>query len=136
MTRRKGGGRTTDARQEAPRCIRIARRKRTGAGGTAAAGWQDIGPVGGGVTSLAVDPTAPATVYAAAATGVWKTTDGGSQWLHTGNFFGASKVAVDRAAASTVYAVVNETLERSADGGASWQSVLPPPSAPACTHCR
>ncbi len=95
----------------------------------AAAGWQNIGPLGGTVFSLAVDPAAPATVYAATQTGVWKTVDAGSQWLPSGTLLGqVSKVAFDPAAANTVFAVTGD-LDRSTDGGASWQQLLTPSGA-------
>jgi hypothetical protein len=95
-----------------------------------AAGWQNIGPQGGAVISLAVDPTAPATVYAATATGVWKTVDAGSQWLPSGPLGGeVTKVAADPAAANTVFAVTGG-LDRSTDGGASWQQLQLQPGPP------
>ena len=42
--------------------------------------WTSIGPAGGPVTALAIDPTTPTTLYAATYGGVFKSTSGGSTW--------------------------------------------------------
>jgi hypothetical protein len=43
--------------------------------------WRDLGPFGGAISALVVDPTQPATVYAAAFNGgIFKTTNGGTSW--------------------------------------------------------
>ncbi len=47
----------------------------------AAQPWTSIGPWGGQVNALVIDPSAPATLYAATyAGGVYKTVDGGESW--------------------------------------------------------
>ena len=50
--------------------------------GPAEAGWTSIGPYGAELTvaALALDPTTPATLYAGTRRGVFKTTDGGTNW--------------------------------------------------------
>lgn len=40
-------------------------------------GWTSVGPYGGDIFSLAIDPVSPSVVYAATGQGVFKTTDGG-----------------------------------------------------------
>ncbi|RME52766.1 MAG: hypothetical protein D6790_18380, partial [Caldilineae bacterium] len=46
----------------------------------AAGGWTPLGPEGGPVNDLAVDPTTSDTIYAATGAGVFKSTDGGGTW--------------------------------------------------------
>src|SRR5262249_46741982 len=46
--------------------------------------WAPIGPDGGNIDALAVDPQDSNTVYASAASGVFKSTDGGMSWARTG----------------------------------------------------
>ena len=88
------------------------------------------------ITSLAVDPRAPATVYATRSlwTGggltlrqeLFKSTDGGRTWRTLG--LAARLVAVDPADPATVYAIVGagwktNRLFRSRDGGRRWQPI-------------
>lgn len=103
----------------------------------AQAPWTFEGPevIGGRITDLAVDPLAPDTVYAAAATGgVWKSTNAG------GTFQAAWPVELAQAVGAlavtstgTLYAGTGESnpgggsltfggkgIYASADGGASW----------------
>jgi hypothetical protein len=43
--------------------------------------WTSIGPAGGSIYTLAIDPTTPTTLYAGTAfSGLFKSTDGGSTW--------------------------------------------------------
>jgi hypothetical protein len=42
--------------------------------------WTRLGPDNGTVTSFAIDPQNPTTVYAAACTGLFKTSDEGTTW--------------------------------------------------------
>ena len=93
----------------------------------------------GGVISVALDPTAPLTLYASVEyTGVWKTTDGGSSWeqladtpdedLYDAKTFQLELplgIAVDPADPSHLYAVsgvrdANNGFWISNDGGRSW----------------
>jgi photosystem II stability/assembly factor-like uncharacterized protein len=86
--------------------------------------WQTLGPAGGTVLGLAVDPSAPGTLYAAAGGGgLYKTLDGGRSWNHRDaglipNF--VLQVVVDPVAPSTLYAATANGLFRSGDGGSSW----------------
>ncbi|MFD9795781.1 WD40/YVTN/BNR-like repeat-containing protein [Streptomyces sp. NPDC059070] len=102
--------------------------------------WQGVGPtnIGGRVTSLALDPRHPDTLYAAAASGgVWRSTDAGRTfapaWPERGTqAMGALATAPD----GTLYAGTGEpnpgggsvTYEgtgvyRSTDQGRSWRAV-------------
>ena len=49
-------------------------------GAPAAADWTSIGPFGGSINALAVDPQTPTTLYAGTSRGVYKSTDGGTSW--------------------------------------------------------
>ncbi len=108
--------------------------------------WEEIGPRvlkrgwggmdnAGRTSSVAVDPTDPRTVYAAAASGgLWKSTDGCATWAPIADYqaslcFGA--LALDPFNHNTVYAGTGEAhysldsfagvgLLRSQDGGRSW----------------
>jgi hypothetical protein len=46
--------------------------------------WTPIGPYGGAISALAVDPTRPTTLYAGTDTGVYQSRDGGGTWRATG----------------------------------------------------
>jgi photosystem II stability/assembly factor-like uncharacterized protein len=98
---------------------------------------QVIGPAGGAINVLAVDPLAPNTIYAGTGQngggGVYKTTDGGNNWtaLNTGlTSINCSVLLVDPNTPSTIYASLNTTngsagsgLYKSIDGGNSWSAL-------------
>jgi photosystem II stability/assembly factor-like uncharacterized protein len=86
--------------------------------------WTPIGPYGGKVTALAVDPVNPEIIYAGGA-GVWKSRDGGATWaeIDEGLPLGILTVAlaIDPRDSSTIYlGVDNRGVYKSVDGGASW----------------
>lgn len=91
--------------------------------------WSTNGPYcpRGTVVALAIDPTAPATLYAAtdSHTGLHVSRDGGATWtslLHNGERMHA--VAVDPADPARIYVGQDRaTVLRSADGGATWEGV-------------
>jgi photosystem II stability/assembly factor-like uncharacterized protein len=78
------------------------------------------------VSSLAVDPQTPATLYAGTSDGVFKSIDGGAHWgfSMTGVEsvgMGVSAVAIDPQAPATLYAAtLGAGVFRSTDGGRSW----------------
>jgi photosystem II stability/assembly factor-like uncharacterized protein len=84
--------------------------------------WTGFGPGGGNVSSVAVDPTDPATVYAAATDSVYKSADGGVTWQAR---LGPNHaiVAIDPSHPAIVYAG-GTTIARSRDGGQTWRTVL------------
>jgi photosystem II stability/assembly factor-like uncharacterized protein len=81
------------------------------------------------VTALAVDARTPPTIYAGTnASGVFRSTDGGTSWSQSGlTGLWVESLVVDLKTPSTVYAVASGGLFRSADRGQSW-SVLNHPS--------
>jgi photosystem II stability/assembly factor-like uncharacterized protein len=95
------------------------------------ASWHAMsnGLTDGNVQALAIDPTAPLTVYAGAYGGsVFKTTDGGESWSAVNTALtGTSPVlalAIDPSDTRTLYAgTCGGGVLRSADGGASWSAI-------------
>lgn len=87
--------------------------------------WTRISPDGGAVTSLAVDPSDPATAYAVMQSGLYKTVDAGAHWSHrdTAGVF-ATKVAIDPTAPSTIYVAGGGGVAKSTDGGTTFQGGL------------
>jgi photosystem II stability/assembly factor-like uncharacterized protein len=97
-------------------------------------------PASSGITSidiraLAIDPSAPGTIYAAAAPtlpdgfhrvngGVFKTTNGGVSWTSASSGLPDTEIvlafAIDPASPSTIYAGAFSGVFKSSDGGASW----------------
>src|SRR5512147_3090222 len=85
--------------------------------------WTSHGPPGGvftpGVTTVAIDPLAPTTLYAGTDIfGVIKSTDGGTVWTGASPGVGISALAIAPLAPSTLYA--NGGVLKSTDAGASW----------------
>lgn len=89
--------------------------------------WTSVGPDGGLVGALAMDPQNPSTVYAATRGGIFKSTDAGLSWsaatpgLPAAAF--VSSLAIDPQNASTVYALSNLDVFKSTDAGANWTAL-------------
>ena len=91
--------------------------------------WTSGGPYGGNVSSLAVDPSTPSTVYAGMSSvsvqrsgGLFKSTDSGGTWVSASVGLGGRDVRglfIDPATPSTLFAVA-EGLFKSADSGGTW----------------
>jgi len=78
----------------------------------------------GGISSLAIDPVNPMTLYAASPEfGVFKTTDGGANWTKRNvgltNLY-VNAIALDRLNPSTIFAATSGGIFKSTDGGESW----------------
>ncbi|HST24155.1 MAG TPA: SBBP repeat-containing protein [Blastocatellia bacterium] len=81
------------------------------------------------VSSLAIDPTNPAIIYAGARfqqhSGVFKSTDGGNTWNVMNNGLTnihVNTLAIDPATPATIYAGTRLGLFKSTDGGKSWSA--------------
>lgn len=94
---------------------------------TAAVGsWSPLGPDGGSVSALAVDPANPNLVYAATPA-LFRSSDGGDSWTFVGGGLGSSSIPDVRALAlSGTAVIVGTTWEgvwRSLDEGRTWQDI-------------
>ena len=97
--------------------------------------WTSIGPEGGTVRALAIDPVNPTIVYAGTVGGgIFKSTDGGGHWTAANTGLGywaggywtggsASVVnafAIDPSTPTILYAATGAGVFRSIDAGGSW----------------
>ena len=96
--------------------------------------WVSIGPTRindgglgaiGRIHSIAVHPTAPATMYVGGpGCGIWKTTNGGTAWKPVGDSLptlALAALAIDPVTPSRVYAVMaGAGIYRSDDAAATW----------------
>ncbi len=85
--------------------------------------WSSNGPDGGQVLSLAIDRTNPATIYAATASGVFKSTNGGESWSSSLTNTYVQIVAIAPTTPSTLYAASRTGVYRTTDGGTSWHAM-------------
>jgi hypothetical protein len=53
--------------------------------GAATPWWKNVGPEGGAIRGLVLDPAAPGTLYAGTSVGVFKTVNEGASWTATNN---------------------------------------------------
>ena len=90
----------------------------------AVAKWVSIGPVGGHIQALAVDPITPTTLYVGIYSGgVFKSIDGGDTWsgVNLGLMDSSAQVlAIDPTGPSTLYAGTYRGVFKSTNGGGSW----------------
>jgi photosystem II stability/assembly factor-like uncharacterized protein len=88
------------------------------------AAWVPLGPEGGSIRALAVDPAAPSTLYAGSdGGGVWKSADAAASWSPANAGMGniqVSALAIDPHDPRTLYAGTEIGVWKSADGGVSW----------------
>jgi hypothetical protein len=94
--------------------------------------WSPIGPMGGVITAIAIDRSAPRTVYTGTETGlVFKSLDGGGSWMEISsglpNVSPVSALAIDPAAPATLYAG-SFGIYKSTDGGCAGSRRVPAPS--------
>ena len=88
------------------------------------ASWTPMTGLGQYVTSLAVDPQAPSTLYAGDDTGgAYKSSDSGASWtkINTGLFnLTIWSVAIDPQSPATLYAASDYGIYKSTDAGLQW----------------
>jgi photosystem II stability/assembly factor-like uncharacterized protein len=100
----------------------------------AAAEWLPIGPDGGYVQAMGVDPVRPDTLYCVGSlpdtlAPVFRTTNHGADWVRVGFLGrdGAMSLVVDPYAPNTILGPTGSTFaQRSTDGGATWRQVSLP----------
>jgi photosystem II stability/assembly factor-like uncharacterized protein len=94
------------------------------ASGTDLAKWTSLGPDGGWITALVIDPHDPATVYAGTRhNGVFKTSDGGTTWNSASAGLPDPWVwdlKIDPQNTSTLYVSLNSGVFKTTDAGATW----------------
>ena len=85
------------------------------------ASWDGAG-LAAVVNALAIDPQDTSTVYAAAANGLWKSTDAGASWRNLFAYapIAVYAVAIDPQTTATIYAALQTGVVQSTDGGESW----------------
>ncbi len=92
--------------------------------GDGAAAWKAIGPDGGSVPSIVVNPSNPGEAYAATSSDqgqVFRSTNGGSSWKRVGAFTEAiSCLALDPGNPSTLYALGSTKVFKSLNKGTTW----------------
>ncbi len=89
--------------------------------------WTNVGPGGGPIRSLVIDPQNPATIYAATSVGVFKSKDAGASWSNAGLIgLDVAGLVVRTGSPSTLFAWTqgsNLYFFKSADAGATWNEV-------------
>jgi hypothetical protein len=103
-------------------------------GGT---GWDTLSALGIDTTLkvLAVDPFNPNIVYAGKGNGVFRSSDGGNNWITTG-LANVRAIAIDPAAPQTVYAGTANGVYVSTAGGGGWTPMNDGLEYPAVTDLR
>src|ERR1044072_4388545 len=90
--------------------------------------WTGIGPYTGLVLAIAIDPSAPSTIYAGTlGAGVFKSTDGATNWVaastglfNDGNPSNVNSLAIDRTNTNIIFAGTFSGLFKTTNGGGTW----------------
>src|SRR5262245_15389445 len=89
--------------------------------------WTSLGPEGGAVYWIAIDPQHPSTLYVGGSS-IFKTTDGGASWSYlnsTSPIESTGPLVVDPQNSTTLYAGGVGGFYKSTDGGTHWGLALP-----------
>jgi photosystem II stability/assembly factor-like uncharacterized protein len=85
--------------------------------------WTSNGPEGGSISTLAINPATPTTLYAGTDGGVFKSTNDGGTWsaANTGlaNTY-IQALAIDPTTPTTLYVGTNSSVFKSTNGGGTW----------------
>jgi len=100
--------------------------------GVASDEWVSIGPNGGNITALAVDPVNNDIVYAGTNGSMFKSTNGGVGWTAINSGFGSNgprslnirSLVIDPSVPSTIYAGTFDGVYKSTDSGMNWSLSL------------
>ena len=86
--------------------------------------WTSIGPEGGYIQSLAINPTTPSTIYAGTDDGVFKSTNGGGNWspVNTGlpEYTRVRALAIDPVTPATLYVGSWDSVFKTTNAGGNW----------------
>jgi photosystem II stability/assembly factor-like uncharacterized protein len=85
--------------------------------------WSATGLVTPTINTLLVDPSAPATLYAAGS-GLYKSKDGGAHWITISSLW-VDFLIMDPKTPTTFYALTGGIVSKSTDGGAHWSATGP-----------
>lgn len=95
--------------------------------GDGSAVWKSVGPDGGSVPSIVVNPSNPNEAYAATSSDqgqVFRSTNGGSSWKRVGAFTEAiSSLALVPGSPNAVYALGTTKIFKSRNEGATWAEI-------------
>jgi hypothetical protein len=84
----------------------------------------NVGPQGGQINSITVDPQNSTNIYAATRLGVFKSTDNGTTWSGAGpSGLPISQITIDPLNPSILYGSYGGVLLNSLDAGASWNRI-------------
>jgi photosystem II stability/assembly factor-like uncharacterized protein len=99
--------------------------------------WRPLGPEGGEVTTIAVDPRSAMRIFAGVRGGfAYRSDDNGGTWANFSTGLGGTELPVivpDPNAANTWWAGTNSGLFRTTDNGASWTLIPTGLSGPAAS---
>jgi photosystem II stability/assembly factor-like uncharacterized protein len=90
--------------------------------------WTTEGPYGGTINQILVDPSDPATLYARATTGVFRSRDAGTHWQQALVHTSLADLLLDPNNPSVLYAIW-WGINKSTDGGDTWTYINPPQDA-------
>jgi photosystem II stability/assembly factor-like uncharacterized protein len=88
--------------------------------------WTSLGPAGGPVTAIAIDPQNSDTIYAASGARLLKSGDGGASWstLDPGPPCCIGTLVIDSQTPGTLYGLaLDRKVLKSIDGGTNWSPV-------------
>jgi photosystem II stability/assembly factor-like uncharacterized protein len=92
--------------------------------------WTRLGPDGGQISAIAVDPQDSATIYAASTGTIYKSTNGGDSWyfagkgLNTAPYAGINALVIDPRNSAIVYAGTSGGIFKSINRGESWSVTI------------
>jgi photosystem II stability/assembly factor-like uncharacterized protein len=88
--------------------------------------WVPLGPGGGHVLSLAINPANPNVLYAATPDSAYRSVNNGASWVRLAGVTGVTRIVLDPSRPTTVYALAPGQVFKSVNSGATWTSAGPP----------
>ncbi|HEV2846147.1 MAG TPA: hypothetical protein VG477_14930 [Thermoanaerobaculia bacterium] len=87
--------------------------------------WTPLGPGGGPVHDLAIDPVRPSVLYVATGNRAYKSVNAGASWTPIAGIDRVFRIVLDPSRPTTVYAVAGDRVFKSLNGGATWAPTAP-----------